>query len=92
MTGKEATVIELTEQQQQAVDAHPEPARLIDPRTNKTYVLIAAEAYERIKALLGVDAGPDMQQVAVLVERAMREDDAADPTLEFYQQKYGKKP
>jgi hypothetical protein len=32
----EAPMIELTEQQQQAVDASPEPVRLIDPRTNKT--------------------------------------------------------
>jgi hypothetical protein len=84
-------MIELTELQQQAVDASPEPARLIDPRTNKTYVLIAVEAYERIKNLLVEDDGLNMRQVAVLVERAMREDDAHDPTLEFYQQKYGKK-
>jgi hypothetical protein len=29
--------------------------------------------------------GPDTRQVAELVERAMREDDADDPTLEHYQ-------
>lgn len=44
-------MIGLTEQQWQAVDASPEPVRLIDPRTNKTYVLIDADAYERIKVL-----------------------------------------
>ncbi len=32
-----------------------------------------------------------MQQVAVLVARAMQEDDVGHPTLAFYQQKYGKK-
>lgn len=32
-----------------------------------------------------------MRQVAILVDRAMREDDANDPTLEFYQKKYEKK-
>jgi hypothetical protein len=84
-------MIELTEQQQQAVDASPEPPRLIDPRTNKTFVLIGAEVYQRIKDLLAGDDGLDMRQVAVLVERAMREEDADDPTLEFYQQKYGNK-
>jgi hypothetical protein len=84
-------MIELTEQQQQALDASPEPPRLIDPRTNKTYVLIGADAYERIKGLLVENDGLSMPQVAALVERAMREDDAGDPTLEFYQQKYGKK-
>jgi hypothetical protein len=91
MAAKEATMVELTEKQQQALDASLGPAQVLDPRTNKTYVLIAAEAYERIKGLLMQDDGLSMRQVAVLVERAMREDDAADPTLEFYQQKYGKK-
>jgi hypothetical protein len=47
--------------------------------------------YERIKGLLGDDDGLTMGQVAVLVERAMRVDDANDPTLAFHQQKYGKK-
>jgi hypothetical protein len=84
-------MLELTPQQQQAVDASAEPLRLTDPRTNKTYVLLEADAYEKVRGLLAADEGPDMRQVAVLVERAMREDDAADPTLEFYQQKYGRK-
>ncbi len=84
-------MLELTEQQQQAVDAGPEPVRLIDPRTNKTYILISADVYERIKGLLGDDDGLTMGQVAVLVERGMREDDANDPTLAFYQKRYGKK-
>jgi hypothetical protein len=83
-------MIELTEQQQQAVDASPE-LRLIDPRTKKTYVLIGTDVYERIRGMLEED-GLDMGQVAVLVDRAMREDDTDDPTLTFYQQKYGRKP
>ncbi len=82
---------ELTHEQQQALDADPEP-RLLDPRTKQTYVLVRADVYERLRGLLEEDAGLDMRQVAVLVERAMREDDAEDPTLEFYQQKYGRKP
>jgi hypothetical protein len=84
-------MIELTEQQQKAVDASQEPPRLIDPRTNKTYVLIGSEAYERIRGLLTDNDGLDMRQVAVLVERAMHEDDGDDPTLAFYQEKYGRK-
>ena len=84
-------MIELTEQQQQAVNTNSEPPRLIDPRTSTTYVLIRAELYERIKGLLVEDDSLGMRQVAALVERAMRGDDADDPTLEFYQQKYGKK-
>lgn len=84
-------MIELTEQQQRAVDTSLEP-RLIDPRTQKAYVLVRADVYERIHHLLAEDEGPDMRQVAALVERAMREDDAGDPTLEFYQRTYGRKP
>lgn len=85
-------MLELTQQQQQALDASPKPPRLLDPRTNKTYVLIGTEAYETmIKGLLlAEEEALDMRQVAALVERAMREDDQADPTLEYYQQKYGK--
>src|ERR1043166_6212960 len=90
MVGKEAAMIELTDQQQHAVDTSPE-LRLIDPRTQKAYVLVAADVYERLRGLLAEDEGLDMQQVAALVERAMQEDDADDPTLEFYQRKYGMK-
>lgn len=84
-------MIELTEQQLKAMDADPEP-RLLDPRTKKTYVLVGAEVYDRLQRLLCQDDDLDMNQVAVLVERAMHEDDAGDPTLAFYQRKYGKKP
>jgi hypothetical protein len=88
MSGKEAAMIELTEQQQQALDISPEQ-RLIDPRTQKAYVLVQADLYERIRGLFAEDEGLDMRQVAALIERAMRDDDAGDPRLEFYQQKYG---
>ena len=83
-------MIELTEQQQRAIDAGQEP-RLVDPRTQKTYVLIEANVYSRLKGLLSDDDGPDMRQVTLLVERAMAEDDAGDPTLAFYQQTYGRR-
>jgi hypothetical protein len=91
MAAKEDRMLELTEQQQQAIDASPD-LWLIDPRTQKTYVLVGADVYERLRNLLAEDEGLDMRQVAVLVEQAMREDDVNDPTLEFYQQKYGRKP
>lgn len=81
-------MIELTEQQQHAVDAEPTP-RLIDPRNRKAYVLLGADQFERFRGLIADDE-PDMPQVAALVHRAMADDDANDPTLAFYQQKYGK--
>src|SRR5262249_42733901 len=91
IAAKEAVMLELTQQQQQALDASAEPPRLIDPRTNKTYVLLGADVYERLRNLLEGDE-LDMPQVALLGERAMREDDADAPTLAFYQKKYGRKP
>ncbi len=83
-------MIELTEQQQWAVDAAAE-VRLIDPRTQKAYVLVGADLFERMKRLLTEGDELNMRQVALLVERAMREDDADDPRLAFYQEKYGRK-
>jgi hypothetical protein len=81
-------MIELTDQQRDELRS-PEPV-VIDPQTKETYVLVPKAVYERLRTLIE-DHGPDMHQVAALVERAMREDDEHDPTLEFYQQKYGKK-
>jgi hypothetical protein len=43
----------LTKEQQQALDANPDgPVEVFDERTQRSYVLISAEAYERAKALL----------------------------------------
>jgi hypothetical protein len=45
--------IELTEQQQQALDAQAEtPPRVIDPRRNVAYYLIPAQDYEAVRDLL----------------------------------------
>jgi hypothetical protein len=83
-------VIELTEAQRLELDG-PEPAVAVDPQTGQTYVLVRREVYDRLRALQEED-GLNMRQVSTLVEAAMHEDDAGDPTLEFYQQKYGRKP
>ena len=78
-------MIELTEQQQQAIKAQKgEPPRVFNPGTNETFVLVPTDAYDRMKAALEAD-GLDMRQVAVLVDTAMREEDAGDPALETYQ-------
>jgi hypothetical protein len=77
-------MIELTDQQQRAVDSDPIP-QLIDPRTKKAYVLLAADVFERIQSFLEEDDGLNMRQVGILIEEAMREDDANDPLLESYQ-------
>ena len=48
--GKEAAVIELTEQQSQALERPDStPARVVNPRTKETFVLLRADEYERLK-------------------------------------------
>jgi hypothetical protein len=83
-------MIELTQEQRQELD-RPGPPLVRDPKTNATYVLVPDDVYQRLRGLLEND-DLDMRQVAVLVEQAMREDDEGDPTLAFYQRKYGKGP
>ena len=48
--GREAAVIELTEQQVQALE-EPEstPPRVVNPRTKETFVLLRVDEYERLK-------------------------------------------
>src|SRR5438309_11279813 len=48
--GKETAMIELTEQQLQALE-HPEtsPPRLVNPRTKETFVLLRVDEYQRLK-------------------------------------------
>ena len=75
-------MIELNEEQRQQL-AQAEPM-VIDPVTKETYVLVRMERYESIRHLFD-DAALSKREVALLVERAMREYDANDPSLELYQ-------
>jgi hypothetical protein len=48
--GREATMIELTEQQARELERdQSEPARVVNPRTHETFVLLPVEEYERLK-------------------------------------------
>jgi len=79
-------MIELTELFQRALDqAAGEPLRVVDPRTNETYVLLRSEVFETVKDLLPSDDDFEGIDVGALIERAMREDDENDPLLESYQ-------
>ena len=40
--------IELTQDQQTALDNQPGPQTMVDPRTNTAYVLLRKEVFERI--------------------------------------------
>lgn len=78
-------MIELTEQQRQELFATDVP-RALDPGTGQTYVLVPAEVYERIKGLLE----DEPRVTGEMVDRLMEEEDRGDPSLEHYQQQYGR--
>jgi hypothetical protein len=80
MAGKEATMIELTDEQRRELSG-PEPAA-IDPRTGEEYVLVRRAVYERFRSLL---EDGDVLATGELVDRVMAADDANDPHLESYQ-------
>jgi hypothetical protein len=87
MAGEEKAMIQLTEEQHRLLMQHgTEPARAIDPATNTEYVLLRAEVYERIKAILSADT---VYTTAEMLDRTMAEDDTRDPHLEELQKKYG---
>jgi hypothetical protein len=44
-------MIELTQQQRQELDG-AEPARARDPQTDQTYVLVRADVYEKMRAII----------------------------------------
>ncbi len=75
-------MIELTPEQHAALTKNgAEPTRVMDRATNFEYVLVRAELYDRLKALLA----DDMPDTAGLINEVMAEDDAKDPYLESYQ-------
>ena len=77
-------MIELTEQQRLAVVSLPEePTRLIDPLTREIYVLLRADLYERLRAILEEEYDP--REAYPFVDRVMAADDENDPTLDSYQ-------
>src|SRR4051812_32413705 len=77
-------MIELREDQLQALDSPQQPPVAVDPRTGQTYVLVRKEAYERLKGLLAMDEY-DPDEGMALMNEVMAEDDANDPLLESYQ-------
>ena len=45
-------MIELTEQQQKAIDDQEQPPVVVDPRTGQEYLLIRREVYEKVRGFL----------------------------------------
>jgi hypothetical protein len=53
MPAKEATMIELTEEQRRALDLQTEqPPIIVDPRNRQEYLLIRREVYEKVRGIL----------------------------------------
>jgi hypothetical protein len=68
-------MIDLTTEQQREL-GKAEPARLRDPRTNEAYVLVPADVYDRMRAI---------------IDGATRRAGWDDPALDAYEQ-YRKTP
>ncbi|HEV2949932.1 MAG TPA: hypothetical protein VGX70_21320 [Gemmataceae bacterium] len=75
-------MIELTPEQHRVLTQKGnDPLRALDPATNVEYVLLRADVYKRLKAILS----DDLPDTAALMNEVMAEDDAKDPYLESYQ-------
>jgi hypothetical protein len=74
--------IVLTQEQQKALDAEAGAPRVIDPRTNATYVLLRSEVFERIRMMLEEDfTSEDAFQAQIESAAAAGWD---DPALDVY--------
>jgi hypothetical protein len=77
----------LADDLRQAIEEHGgAPVYIVDPSTNESYVIVRASQYEKLKSLFEQEGDFDPREAYPFVDAAMRADDAADPTLETYQQ------
>ena len=68
--------IELTEQQQRALDeVGTSPARVVDPRTSMAYILVPASDYEAVREALREDRRERAIRAVALRNAAGRMDD-----------------
>jgi hypothetical protein len=71
-------MIELSDELRQALNEHPDtPVRIVDTLTNKTFVLVQSEVYERISSLFDDDLDPRVGMA--MMNKIMAEDDQYDP-------------
>jgi hypothetical protein len=76
-------MIELTEQQQQDLQKAGWPPRVVNPRTQETFVLLHAEMYERVRAILEEEDEIGMvRETYPLVGHALDETEATDTAKE----------
>ncbi len=76
-------IIKVSEEQGKALESEAEvPLRVVDPRTNRTYVLVAAEQYERMKALLEEEL--DIRAAYPLMDAIAAKEGWDDPSMDIY--------
>ena len=76
-------MIELTEHQQQALDASPSPLRVLAPHTNRTYVLVTSEVYEKLEGLLDPGSLTENER-RVILQGVWRRANWDDPRMDDY--------
>ena len=59
-----------------------EPPRLLDPLTNSEYVLLRADVYDRLRAILDVE-DPTAEELATHMWNVMK-DEWEDPAMDAY--------
>jgi hypothetical protein len=76
--------IPLSPEQALAIAAHPgEPLEVVDNRSHARYVLLPAEQFDRIKALLETEPF-DLSQTYAAQEQALGKAGWDDPELDIY--------
>jgi hypothetical protein len=76
MAAKESAMIELTQEQRRVLIEGDGPQTVVDPETKETYVLVRADVYERLRAI---------------VDGVSRRAGWDDPALDAYE-RYRKQP
>jgi hypothetical protein len=77
-------MIELTEAQRQALAVTAEPWRVLDPQTRRAYVLVPAEMYEGLKALLSDDSDWTEEELRLLLARSAEGNGWDEPGMDAY--------
>ena len=77
-------VAKLSEEQRQALDQDPgKPVYVVDAATQSHYVLIPAEVFQRIQALLG-DEEFEPREAYPLMDEVARKEGWNDPEMDAY--------
>jgi len=78
-------MIDLNEEQRQAIIEHPdEPLRLTDSATKKSFVLLRAELFDRLKGLLYDDGEFSPSEAYPLLNEMAAKAGWNDPSINIY--------